>query len=226
MTETDPIIATLRQYDTPTVWNALTKLRGHSVHGLTIGRMVATDPAMRMVGYAVTARMASDAPSPLTQAEKDEIRFAYYRMVGNGPAPRIVVMEDAGETPGQGSIWGEVHAAIHRGLGCVGVITNGAVRDLDALDGFPILAGSVCLGNGFTQITAIGETVCVFGMTVRPGDLIHADRHGAMVVPAEYVAALPDAIAALLVQERQMIDGARAPGFDAEALIRMWQGSH
>ncbi|MGX9964901.1 RraA family protein [Roseomonas sp. F4] len=224
--DTEATIATLRRYDTPTVWNALTKLRGHRIEGLTFGRPIASDPTMRMVGYAVTARMTSDQPAPLTQAEKDEIRFGYYRMVGNGPASRIVVMQDVGESPGLGAIWGEVHAAIHRGLGCAGVITNGAVRDLDSLDGFPILVGSICLGNGFTQIRGFGEPVTVFGLTVHPGDLIHADRHGAMIVPPEHVAALPGAIEALLANEQAMIHATRAPGFDAEALISLWQKSH
>jgi len=105
-----------------------------------------------MVGYPVTARMTSDHPAPPTPMENDRIRFDYCRMVNSGPGPCIVVMQDCGERPGLGSIWGEVHAAIHRGLGCAGVITNGAMRDLDALGGFPILAGSICLGNGFTQI--------------------------------------------------------------------------
>lgn len=224
--DTDAIIATLRRHDTPTVWNALTKLRGPRIEGLTLGAPIASDPALRMVGYAVTARMTSDHPAPLTQAEKDAIRFAYYRMVGSRPGPRIVVMEDVGTRPGLGSIWGEVHAAIHRGLGCEGVITNGAMRDLDALDGFPILAGSICLGNGFTQIREIGQPVTVFGLTVHPGDLIHADRHGAMVVPAEHLSALPGAIDALLAGEQALIRAARAPGFDAEALISLWQKTH
>jgi regulator of RNase E activity RraA len=225
MSETDPVIAVLRRHDTPTVWNALTKLRGHATQGLTLGPMVASDPAMRMVGYAVTAHMTSDQPVAMSQAEKDAIRFAYYRMVGSGPAPRIVVMQDVGEKRGLGSIWGEVHAAIHRGLGCAGVITDGAVRDLDALEGFPILAGSICLGNGFTQIRGIGEEVEVLGLKVRPGDLIHADRHGAMTVPAELVPALPAAIDVLLAQERRLIEAARVPGFDAETLVSLWQAS-
>lgn len=223
MPETDAVLTELRRHDTPTVWNALTKLRGHATQGLTIGYPMASDPGMRMVGYAVTACMTSDAPAPMSPAEKDAIRFAYYRMVNSGPAPRIVVMQDVGAKPGLGSIWGEVHAAIHRGLGCAGVITNGAVRDLDALDGFPILAGSICLGNGFTQIRSIGEEVDVFGLKVRPGQVIHADRHGAMTIPSEFLPALPGAIAALLAQERRLIEASRAPGFDAETLISLWQ---
>jgi regulator of RNase E activity RraA len=219
----DAILAQLRLFDTPTVWNALTTLRGHSTQGLTLGPLVVSDPAMRMVGYAVTATMTSDRPAALSQAEKDEIRYAYYRMVNSGPAPRIVVMQDVGAQPGLGAIWGEVHAAIHAGLGCIGVITNGAVRDLDALDGFPILAGSICLGNGFTQIRSLAEPVEVFGLRITPGDVVHADRHGAMTIPREYLSALPEAIERLLSKERRMIGAARAPDFDAEALISLWR---
>ncbi|MGG5822935.1 RraA family protein [Falsiroseomonas sp. HW251] len=223
MPEINPVIATLRQHDTPTVWNALTRLRGHSTQGLTIGPIAASDSAMRMVGYAATARMTSDAPVAMSAEEKDAIRFAYYRMVGAAPAPRIVVMQDIGERRGLGSIWGEVNAAIHQGLGCAGVVTDGAMRDLDALHGFPILAGSICLGNGFTQLRDIGGEVEVFGLRVRPGDLIHADRHGAMTIPAEHVAALPAVIETVLTQEKRIIATTRAPGFDAEAMIEAWR---
>ncbi|MBO1077730.1 RraA family protein [Roseomonas haemaphysalidis] len=218
----DAILDHLQQFDTPTVWNALTKLRGHSTEGLTLAPPVVSHPGLRMVGRAVTATMTSDRPAAMSQAEKDAIRFAYYRMAGQGAGPRIVAMQDVGERAGLGAIWGEVHAAIHLGLGCAGVITNGAVRDLDALGGFGVLAGSVCLGNGFTQIRSIGEPVEVLGLRVRPGDILHADRHGAMTIPPEYLAALPDAIERLLAQEKAMIDTARAPGFDAEALIAFW----
>lgn len=223
MTGHDDLLPALGQHDTPTVWNALAKLRGRSTEGLTRGPPVVTDPGMRpIVGRAVTARMVSSDPADLTATQKDAIRFGYYRMVHAALTPRIVVMQDVGSRPGAGSIWGEVNAAIHRGLGVVGVITDGAVRDLDALDGFPILAGHVCLGNGLTQITEIGVPVEVLGLHVRPGDVIHADRHGAMVVPEEHLAALPAAIEALLEREREIIRRTRLPGFDAEALIAAW----
>lgn len=221
----DDILILLKQFDTPTVWNALTSLRGHATEGLTLGPVVVSDPAMRLVGYAVTATMTSDHPADMTQAEKDEIRFAYYRMAGSGPSPRVVVMQDVGARRGLGAIWGEVHAAIHAGLGCAGVVTDGAVRDLDALGEFGILAGSVCLGNGFTQIRSIGGPVEVFGLRVRPGDIIHADRHGAMTIPSDHLAALPDAIDRLLAKEKNLIEAARAPGFDAETLISFWKGN-
>ncbi|WP_431284662.1 RraA family protein [Humitalea sp. 24SJ18S-53] len=224
--DTGGLLAFLRRYDTPTVWNALATLRGRGIEGFTRGPSIVTDPqAPPMVGYARTAKMVSSDELPMTAAEREAIRYAYYRYVGAGG---IVVMQDCGSQPGLGSIWGEVHAAIHRGLGVLGVITNGAVRDLDALGDFPIIAGSICLGNGVTQIIEIDTPVEVMGLRVNPGELIHADRHGAMTIPETYLPALPGAIEALLDKERVLIAQTKQPGFDAEALIAIWQeaGAH
>lgn len=223
---TDPSrLDELRRFDTPTVWNALATLRGRSVSGYTRGPLVASRPkAPPMVGYAKTARLVSSEPSPLARKEQSDIRFAYYRYLDAGPRPAIVVVEDNGAQPGLGAFWGEVNSAIHRGFGISGVITNGAVRDLDALDeALPILAGAVCLSNGHAHLTEINIPVSVMGLKARPGDLLHADRHGAMVIPPEHLEALPGAIVALRDRERDVIACARRPGFDADAMIRAWK---
>lgn len=78
-------------------------------------------------------------------------------------------------------------------------------------------------GNGYAHLTEIDTPVEAFGMKVEPGDLLHADRHGAMVVPAEHLDALPEAIAALMARERKVIERTRQPGFDAETMIQTWQ---
>ncbi len=215
----------LRQHDTPTVWNALGTLRGRKLTGFTRGPMVAgPSRAKAMVGYAVTAKLMSSAPSDRSAAEQVAIRNAYYRHLGASPRPAIVVIEDWGPSPGLGAFWGEVNCAIHRGLGMSGVLTNGAVRDMDALDPeLPILAGRICLSNGMTGLTEIDVPVTVLGLHVRPGDLLHADRHGAMVIPPDYLGELPDAITRLLEREREVIARTRQPGFDAEAMIETWK---
>ena len=215
----------LKKFDTPTVWNALVTLRGRSISGFTRGRPIVSHPqASPMVGYAMTARLISCAPSDQSAAAQLALRHAYYRYLGAGPRPGIVVIEDCGAEPGLGSFWGEVNSNIHRGFGLSGVITTGAIRDLDALEPeLPMLGGTVCLANGFAHLTEIDTPVEVFGMKVRPGDLLHADRHGAMVIPPDYVDALPDSITALMARERRVIERTRQPGFDAEAMIQTWQ---
>lgn len=225
MTGTAETLAHLRKFDTPTIWNTLVGLRGRGIEGFTRGAPVVTHPnTPPMVGYALTAKLVSCTPSQRPAAEQQALRHAYYRYLDAGPRPGIVVIEDHGAVPGIGSFWGEVNSAIHRGFGIGGVITTGAVRDLDALDpAVPILAGTICLSNGFAHLTEIDVPVEVFGMKVKPGDLIHADRHGAMLIPPEHLAALPDAIAALLDREREVIGRTREPGFNAEAMIRAWE---
>lgn len=225
MTDPAEIIAFLKGFDTPTIANALNPLRGRTIQGYTRPPFVAARPkAPPMVGYALTAKLVSDTPSTKTPAEQKALRSAYYRSIGAAPRPAIVVVEDHGATPGLGAFWGEVNTAIHIGLGVSGIITNGAVRDLDLLsDELPILAGCVCLNNGFTNLTAIDVPVTVLGMTIHPGDLLHADQHGAIRIPQDCLAGLPGSIKALAEREAKVIEATRQPGFDAEAMIRAWE---
>jgi regulator of RNase E activity RraA len=225
VTDHAEIITHLKGFDTPSIANALNSLRGRTIEGYMRPPFVAARPkAPPMVGYAFTAKLVSDKPSALSAAEQKALRSAYYRYIGGNKRPGIVVIEDHGELPGLGSFWGDVNTAIHLGLGLSGVITSGAVRDLDQLsDDLPILAGCVCLNNGFTNLTAIDVPVSVFGMTIKPGDLIHADQHGAILIPPDCVAGLPDAIKALVEREHKVIAATRQPGFDAEAMIKAWE---
>ena len=67
--------------------------------------------------------------------------------------------------------------------------------DLDVLDPqFPIIAGCVTPSHAFVRIEAIGCDVDILGMQVANGDLIHADRHGAVVIPAQHIEKMPAAI--------------------------------
>ncbi len=225
MTDQPAVASQLKAADTPTISNALVSLRGRTLAGYTrLPHVAATPNAPPMVGYAVTARLVSDRPPTLSAAEQKALRAAYYRYVGAPARPRIVVIEDCGDIPGLGSFWGEVNTAIHLGLGVSGVITSGAVRDLHLLsEDLPILAGNVCLSNGYAHLVEIDVPVSVFGMQVKPGDLIHADRHGAIVIPPEHLAGLPAAIDAVNAREQQVIAATRAPGFDAEAMIKAWE---
>ena len=110
-------------------------------------------------------------------------------MSPRAPAPTIVVIEDLDPEPGFGAFWGEVNTTIHKGLGVLGCITNGSIRDLDMIaTDFQLLAGCVGPSHAWVHVEAIDLEVEVHGMRVRPGDLIHADQHGAVVVPARRAA--------------------------------------
>ncbi|MCB1685048.1 MAG: hypothetical protein R3E82_08635 [Pseudomonadales bacterium] len=223
---TDALRAALLKLDTPTVCNALEvvapKRRGY---GYTVQPLVCTRPALPpMVGVARTASIRAAHPSDLGGAESRAMQDAYYAYVGAGATPAIMVIQDLdGPQRGYGSWWGEVNSNVHKGLGCLGVITDGSVRDLpDIAEGFQMLADRVGPSHAFVHPVDFGRTVTVSGMRVADGDLIHADQHGAVVIPWEVAEAVPDAAAAIARRERVIITAAREPGFNIERLRKAW----
>ena len=214
----------LATFDTPTICNALehvvpaTRGAGFTHRPLLCGF---PDHAP-IVGYARTATLRSKAAPSGSHAELRSLRAAYYRYVESGPRPSIVVIEDLdGADAGYGAFWGEVHSAIHAGLGAIGLVTNGSVRDLPQwAPGFQFLAGCVAPSHAFAEVVAFAGPVEVAGMRVRDGDLVHADRHGAVVIPPEAVDGIAAAAARVAAREARILAVARAPGCTAEGLIR------
>ncbi|HMO09682.1 MAG TPA: RraA family protein [Paracoccaceae bacterium] len=221
----DPyLLALLRRIDTPTVCNAIEVAQGRrGFDAFTRGSMVCTEPGLAIVGYAVTAQIAALAPPTEAPEVIRARRMAYYRAMHDAPKPSVCVVEDLDFPNCIGAFWGEVNATIHRGFGMAGALTNGVVRDLgDLPPGFPVIAGSIGPSHGFVHVRSVDEPVRVMGLTVRPGDLVHADRHGAVVVPPAVVPALAAAVERMQRTERLVLDPARAPGFDFAAFEAAW----
>jgi len=141
------------------------------------------------VGFARTARIAGVAPPTEPADDIRARRMAYFEAMNAGARPGVAVIEDMDGDAALGAWWGEVHAQVHQGVfGLCGAVTNGVMRDLgDMPEGFPILAGSVGPSHGFVHVREIGTPVTVFGMQVADGDLIHADRHGAVCIPLDVI---------------------------------------
>ncbi len=217
------VLEELRQFDTPTVCNALEIVAPQRrAYGYTTSPLVCPDPDTVMVGYARTATIRANAPSGRSGADDLAVRVGYYRHMAAGPRPTITVIEDIDASPGYGAWWGEVNSSIHAGLGSLGVITNGSIRDLgEWAPGFGALAGSIGPSHAWVHVVEYDVAVTVHGMTVRPGDLIHADRHGAVVVPADVAADIPAAAAKIAVAERVLIDAARSEGFSIDQLTAL-----
>ena len=218
----------LRALDTPTVCNALEvvapKRRGY---GYTVDPLVCARPALgSMVGFARTATIRAMHPSDLAGAEARAMQDAYYSYVDDGPKPAVMVIQDLdGDARGYGSFWGEVNSNIHKGLGCLGVVTDGSVRDLpDVAEGFQMLADRVGPSHAFVHVVSFGGSVNVSGMNVNDGDLVHADLHGAVVIPHDVAAKVMDAAAAIARREAVIINAAKQPGFNVHKL-REAQGS-
>jgi len=221
---TPQMLASLAAFDTPTICNALEQVMPTTQgSGYTHRPLLCGFPDQApMVGYARTATLRAKSPPTGTRAELRALRAAYYRYVEAGARPSIVVIEDLdGADAGYGAFWGEVHSAIHAGLGAVGLITNGSVRDLPQwAPGFQFLAGSVAPSHAHAEVVAFGAPVEVAGMRVRDGDLIHADGHGAVVVPLEAVSGIAAAAARVAAREARILAVARGPDCTAEALVR------
>ena len=214
-------LAALARWDTPTICNALEiVVPERRATGFTTEHLHCLDPSLPpMVGYARTVTYRSVTPSDLDPAALRSRRAAYYEYVASPPGPTIAVVQDLDPVPGFGALWGEVNTAVHKGLGCLGAVTNGSVRDLpDCAPGFQILAGKVGPSHAHGHVVDFGGQVNVFGMAVRHGDVIHADRHGAVVIPAAAVARIPAAVELIARREAVILEAARAPGFGIEAL--------
>ena len=227
MTElTDELIADLQTIDTPTVCNALELLiperRGY---GFTTQPLVCTRPELPpMVGIARTAAIRSAHPSHLKGREAGAMNDGYYAYIDEGPKPSIVVIQDMDDAQrGYGSYWGEVNSNIHKGLGALGVITDGSVRDLpDIADGFQMMADRVGPSHAYVHVVGYGAPISVAGMRVVSGELIHADQHGAVVIPWTVADQVLDAAKQIAEREAVIINAAQQPGFSIDSLRQAW----
>ncbi len=213
----------LKAFDTPTICNGLEIVApDRRTTGFTSEPFVCIDPAMPpIVGYARTATIRAVEASPLPADELRDRRDAYYAYVGEGPGPTVMIVQDLDPRPGFGAWWGEVNTTIHKALGCLGCVTNGSIRDLDMLaPGFQLIAREVGPSHAYVHVVDFGGPVNVHGMSVCHGDLIHADRHGAVVVPAQVARELPRGIDLVSRRERVILDACARPGFDSDALAR------
>lgn len=222
---TPDLLALLRSVDTPTVCNALEHVMGGRTNeGFTAAPVVALDPALpAIVGFARTARLRCSQPATEPAAVVRARRLDWYRYVSAPPGPTIAVIQDEDPRRGLGAFWGEVNVALHKGLGVAGVLTDGSLRDIGTTDpGFQVLAGSVMPSHAFVHLTAIDVPVEVFGLKVDPGDLLHADRHGAVRIAPAHLAGLAAAIGLVTRKEAPLLKAARSPGFSVEALYAAW----
>lgn len=222
---TPPLLKLLQSVDTPTVCNAIEVAQGkRGFDAFTRGTMqcsAANEPAI--VGYARTATIAAVQPPTEPPEVIKERRMAYYKYMSQAPMPAVAVVEDLDFPDCIGAYWGEINTTIHKGFGLSGTLTNGVMRDLgDNPAGYPVVAGSIGPSHGFVHVREIGTPVEIFGMKVNEGDLIHADRHGAVVIPEDVIEILKGAIEKLLSTESLILEPAREAHFDFEMFEKAW----
>ncbi len=210
----------LRALDTGTVSNAIeqfdVRLRNE---GFTHILLKCLSPLLPpMVGYAVTARIRTfDAPAGHHCYHH---RMDFWEYVAKAPAPRIFVFEDVDSKPAFAATFGELGTQIGVALGCIGCVTNGAVRDLPEIEqaGFHLYARGVSPSHAYAHIVDFDVPVKVGGMSINPEELLHGDRHGVISVPKQIASQIPEVAAGVLAQERELIELCQSPNFSMAAL--------
>jgi regulator of RNase E activity RraA len=197
----------LRKYDTPTISNAIERfnIRPRTC-GYTNYKIKAILPLTEpIVGYACTAKISS---RKIPTKDQKEMRFNYYQSVKESQNPVISVIQDLDPIP-TGSFWGEVNASIHKAFGCVGTITNGGVRDLNELEkmNFVSFAKCILVSHAYVHIVSYNCEVNIGGLKIKPNDIIHADRHGVILIPKEILSELEEACQQTINAEKPVLEG-------------------
>ncbi|TMC08935.1 MAG: RraA family protein [Chloroflexi bacterium] len=215
----------LRRYDSPTLSNAIETFdirpRDEGFANMEI-QCLFPDLAP-MVGYAATATIRAAGPGA-----GDSDHSPLWALVRSLPEPRVVVIEDLDDPPGRGAFWGEVQSTIYKALGCAGTVTDGCVRDLKEVRemGFQFFARGPGVSHAYVRLESVGDPVRVGGLTVRPGDLVHADQHGVLLIPQAIAAELPAAADRIVEREQEFIRWVRSAEFDPDRLAEMRRVRH
>ena len=217
----------LQSIDTPTVCN-LIEIVAPERRGAfyTVKHLHCPFPDLPpMVGFAKTVTIKAKDAIPL-DASYAQRRLDYLDYVAAEPRPSIMLIEDLdGEHAGYGAFWGEVQSNVHKALGCLGTVTNGSIRDIPQIPpGFQMLAGSIGPSHAYVHVIEIGRPVNIHGMAAQSGELIHADRHGAVVVPQDKIAQMQIALDGLMKREARIIEAARAADTSAEKIKAAMRG--
>jgi len=211
--------ALIMRWDAPTIANALERTNARPA---TEGFM---GPAIKpripdlgpLLGYAVTATIQASRPA---ESGKYVDRFEYYEYIQSLPSPRIMVIHDLDAPKPVGSFWGEVHGSLHRALGCIGVITDGGVRDLGPVAAlrFHLFAAEVIVSHAHVHLVDFGKPVVVGGLEVKPGDLLFGDEHGVIGIPHDLAKKTAGLCYEVYQAERPSIDFYHSPEFSLEKL--------
>ncbi|MGE3960331.1 MAG: RraA family protein [Dehalococcoidia bacterium] len=207
-------LAAIARWPTPAIANAIETFSVRSRNtGFMSSEIVGRFPELGVsVGYAVTAKIRASIP-PADDPETVD-RDAWVEHILSVQGPRFVVMQEM-DQPAVGSYWGEVNATRHLAMGCVGIITDGGVRDLDEMRGmgFNALSKSVLVSHAYTHLVEVGGPVTVGGLTVHPGDLLAGDQHGVINIPHGIAPEVAAAAQRVEDEERTIIEFYRSPNY-------------
>ena len=212
----------LRRLDTCSVSNAIERfnirLRNE---GFASGPVRARFPQFPpMLGYAATARVRTSSTPVKGRCYFD--RMDFWEFVESVPRPAVMILQDVDPNPGLGALVGELHATIAQALGCAGCVTNGAVRDLEAVEalGFPLFSRRVSVSHAYAHIVEFGSAVDIAGLTIQPGDLVHGDRNGLQTIPLGIAEEVPGMAHHIAAEEDELTQFCRSADFSLSELSK------
>jgi regulator of RNase E activity RraA len=216
-----------RRLDACTVANAIEtfgrRLRNEGFVDHTVRCMFPKMPPT--VGYAATIKVVGSTPAFAGPSYADSTEWWDYIL--SLPAPRVAVVQDASEKPGVGSLVGAVHANILRRLDCVGLVTNGVVRNMPVAEkiGLQLFAGGVSVSHAYVHIVEFGQPVEIGGLKIRSGDLLHGDLHGVQTIPVDIAARIPQAAAVIIAHDQELITLCQSKEFSLDKLRALLAGA-
>ena len=228
---TKELISFLKKFDTPTISNALDIYRGsRSADGYTKYPFVSANPRLEpIVGIARTAKIKASTLPVLSPENVKSIRLSYYEYISKRSelypdASPVCLIEDLDWPNPTGSFWGEVNVSLHKGLGVAGTITSGLLRDLDAIDkNYQVLANGIGPSHAHVHVLEYGSSINVHGLNISDGEIIHADQHGAVIIPKDALTILPKAIQFMKKKEEIIINASQEKDFNFNKLKLAWQ---
>jgi 4-hydroxy-4-methyl-2-oxoglutarate aldolase len=213
-------LSLLRRFDTPTVCNVIelfdVRPRNEGFMDRTIKACFPEMPPI--VGFATTATFRGAQPGregDVYSSLVDQVQ----KILEDVPAPRIVVFQDLDDPPAAAT-FGEVMCTVYQSFDCVGLVTSGAARDIEQVGklGFPCFASSTIASHGYSRTIDVNVEVTVGGLTIRPGDILHADANGVTTIPRDLVPEVALACQKLMDAEALVLDYARAGSPTVEGL--------
>ncbi len=216
----------LLSIDTPTVCNAIEVVEGKrgfaNFSKKTV--QVADRKLPPLVGYALTAKIKGKEKPSLPPATIREVRKNYYEYMAKGGRPAICVIEDLDYPEEVGAFWGEINTWIHKSFKIAGTITNGVMRDLASLaPQYQIIASSIGPSHAFVHVNEVNVPVNVFGVNVKPNDLLHADQHGVVNIPSKVVPHLKEGIETLVKNEKIILNATKGKNLTYEEFAKAWE---
>jgi len=213
------LIAFLKTVDTGTVSNAieLLELRPRAEGYASLDLKCLFPEFGPMCGYAVTAQVETVT---LGTPKTEDAFVELFEAVERSPKPAVVVMQEIGGERDRATHAGEVMATIFTRLGAIGLVSDCGVRDLAAVRrmGFHYFARGAVASHASYRIVRTGVPVEMTGVTIRTGDMLHADENGLVTVPESGRDRLPALVGQILSKELALLDFVRDSGFTASQL--------